>query len=231
LPAITENLEPAFALLERLNFQGASITIPHKVAAVDLATELGKAARLSGSINTLSRRPDGMWRGDNTDIPAVQALLERLASKPLKKGVILGAGGLARACAFALADKLIQVTVLSRAAKRGEEDRWFRTEPLSALPELDFDLLINATPVGGDPGDEPLVPESVSLKGKVVIDAVLSNDPTPLLKRASSEGAQFAGGLDFWTEQGSRQLQLFNAPRATPRDLVRMFHTLRDEAP
>lgn len=219
LPAITEQLEPAFALLARLNFRGASITIPHKHAAVDLANELGKTARLSGSVNTLVLQPDGTWRGDNTDIPALQAILGRLTDRPIKKSVILGAGGLARACAYALAEKGIQVTVLSRRFPIAE-DPWFRAKPFKALPELEFDLLINATPVGAGPADKPLIPESVSLSGKVVLDAVLSSRPTPLLTRASADGAQFAGGLEFWTEQGARQLHLFNAPQAAPKELA-----------
>ncbi|MHC4945772.1 MAG: type I 3-dehydroquinate dehydratase [Planctomycetota bacterium] len=219
LPAITENLDHAFSLLCRLGIRGASITIPHKLAAAELATELSKSARLTGSVNTLIAGPEGNWRGENTDIPAVQALVDRLASGSLKKAAVLGTGGLARACAFALAEKSMQVTLLGRR-KTVEEDPWFRARHLKEIYDVPFDVLVNATPLGSNPDDRCPIPDDLPLEGKIVLDAVLSPGPTPLLTQASSAGARLAGGLEFWTEQGTRQMELLGGPKATPAELA-----------
>jgi 3-dehydroquinate dehydratase/shikimate dehydrogenase len=219
LPCITGNLDHAFALLCRLGIRGASVTIPHKLAAAELANRLSKSARLTGSVNTLIAADEDVWRGENTDIPAVQALVDRLASGPLKSAAILGTGGLARACAFALAEKSMQVTLLGRRSAI-DEDPWFRARHLKELLDVPFDVLVNATPLGTRSDDRCPVPEGLSLERKIVLDAVLAPGPTPLLTKASSEGAHLAGGLEFWTEQGARQMKLLGGPKTTPAELA-----------
>ncbi|MFH2002408.1 MAG: type I 3-dehydroquinate dehydratase [Planctomycetota bacterium] len=221
LPAITECLEPAFSLLSRLKFSGASVTIPHKIQALNLADDLEKEVRLCGSLNTLHQVPDGRWRGANTDITAVRSLTQRLAPRPFLRGVVMGTGGLARACAFALTSKGIAVALVGRKVLL-DDGPWIKSWPISELSGMEFDILINATPVGLDPSDDPLLPEEVSLKDKVVIDAVLSRSPTPLVTRARSEGAHVADGMQFWCEQGAEQMRRFNEPPVTPQRLAEL---------
>lgn len=226
LPAITNHLQSAFGLLCRLNMKGASVTIPHKVEAMELASVLGRAVRFSGAVNTLTRMADGRWRADNTDIPALQALVEKVPGDLPGDAVVLGTGGLARACAYALTEMGIKVTLLGRQILL-EEGPWLASWPIGEITRINFDLLVNATPVT----DESLIPDRVDLNGKIVIDGVISEAPTPLVKRAEAEGARVAGGMAFWTEQGSRQLELFQAPEASPDDLARIASDLRSAPP
>ena len=99
---MTENVEAAFGLLCRVGLQGASVTIPHKRSAARLVTEMGAAAKLADSVNTLFQSLAGTWHGENTDIPAVQALVNQRAERSLSHAAVLGTGGFARACAHAL---------------------------------------------------------------------------------------------------------------------------------
>jgi 3-dehydroquinate dehydratase type I len=223
LPAITEHIEKAFRLLERLGMAGASVTIPHKVRSTGLATRLGDSAAAIHAVNTLYRGRDGLWQGENTDIPAIHALVDRLATCPLKKGVILGTGGFARAAAFALAERGVDVALLGRKVL-DERGPWKTSLPMDALGNIPFDILVNATPVGLAPGEDPVESYEVDFSGKVVLDAVLSRSPTALMTRAADQGAAVAGGLDLWAEQGARQLAFFEGPSVTPDELARMVH-------
>ncbi len=226
LPAVTEHAEAAFSLLCDLGLCGASVTIPHKRAAAELASKLGYSAAACDSVNTLYASTDGKWHGENTDIPAVQAVAQRLAVKPLKTAAVLGTGGFARACALAMKQKGMTVTMLGRTILP-EDGCWDASLELNALPMVEFDILINATPIGGRAGDETIVPENLSLKGKVVIDSVLSRAPTKLVERARADGGYAAEGVEVWAEQGARQLALFNGPKVDPEELCRLAKNTR----
>src|SRR5271154_5773740 len=81
-------------------FVGANVTIPHKHAALELADEASEAARAIGAANTLMFAPDGTIAAENTDAPGLIAALD--ASPRDMRVQILGAGGSARAAAWAL---------------------------------------------------------------------------------------------------------------------------------
>ena len=93
-------------------FAGANVTIPHKEAALALADEATATARAIGAANTLSFGPDGAIAADNTDAPGLLAALGDLRPR---SALILGAGGSARAAAYALAQTGAAVAVWNRA--------------------------------------------------------------------------------------------------------------------
>jgi shikimate dehydrogenase len=132
-------------------FLGANVTIPHKEAALALADERSGAAGAIGAANTLTFAPDGTIAAENTDAPGLIAAL----GEPVRgrRALVLGAGGSARAAAWAL-----------REAGAGEVSIWNRTrERAQALAsELGVrfvrepepaDLLVNCTSVGLEAGD------------------------------------------------------------------------------
>jgi len=223
LPAVTECVEDAFRVLDRLGLAGASVTIPHKLRAAELASNLGESAAAVQAVNTLYRNRDGRWQGENTDIPAIRAVVERLASKPMKNGVILGSGGFARAAAFALNGLGVDSVLLGREVL-GARESIEASLPFDNLEQVDFDILVNATPVGLKPGEDPLCSYDVDFAGKVVLDGVITHSPTTLVTRATAQGAAVAGGLEIWAEQGARQLECFEGPGITPDELVRMAY-------
>ncbi len=227
LPAITGHPEAAFRLLDRLGLKGASVTIPHKIQAAGLAHELSDPAREAGSVNTLYRTPSGRWRGENTDVSAVRNLTSRLTALPLRRGAVLGTGGFARAAALALDQCGLEVTLYGRTLPE-ESGPWVAARSLDAIEDAEFDLLVNATPLGLEKNEDPLAGFDVDLKGKVVLDAVLSPSPTTLMVRAAGQGAAVAGGMEIWAEQGARQLDFFGGPRVTAGELSRRIASSSD---
>ena len=138
---------------------GANITLPLKRAVLPLCAEISDFARRVGAVNTLTRRLDNHWRGDNTDGTGLVRDITQRHGLDLRerRGLILGAGGAARAAAFALLDAgVAELTIVNRTPDRadaladaiGEPDRvhtryW---DDLGALGN--FELIVNATSAG-----------------------------------------------------------------------------------
>ncbi|MDE2257522.1 MAG: shikimate dehydrogenase, partial [Xanthomonadaceae bacterium] len=138
---------------------GANITLPHKQAVLALCAHVSDFARRAAAVNTLTRRLDGHWRGDNTDGAGLVRDITQRHGLDLRerRGLLLGAGGAARAAAFALLDAgVAELTIVNRTPERadaladaiGEPDR-VRTRYWDALGTLgNFELIVNATSAG-----------------------------------------------------------------------------------
>ncbi|GLC40828.1 hypothetical protein PLESTF_001042000 [Pleodorina starrii] len=130
------------------DFAGFSVTIPHKEAALRLASEVDPVARQIGAVNTLVRQSDGSYKGYNTDWLAAISAIERGVAgvpggaaaaaaaaaeagagaagggeSPLqgKTVVVIGAGGAGRALAFGAATKGARVVIANRSRDRADQ--------------------------------------------------------------------------------------------------------------
>ena len=100
---------------------GLSLTMPLKEAAFEVADEVSELAREVGAINTLVRRPDGGWSGDNTDVYGVSQALREAGCEQVASSVVLGSGATARSVVAALAALgCAKVTFAVRSAARQE---------------------------------------------------------------------------------------------------------------
>ncbi|HMM55982.1 MAG: shikimate dehydrogenase [Xanthomonadales bacterium PRO7] len=145
--------------LQAFDGRGANITLPLKQAVLPLCAEISDFARRVGAVNTLTRRLDNHWRGDNTDGAGLVRDITQRHGLDLRErhGLILGAGGAARAAAFALLDAgVAELTIVNRTPERadaladaiGEPDR-VHTRYWDDLDSLgNFDLIMNATSAG-----------------------------------------------------------------------------------
>ena len=115
LPVAPELFAETVRALPGAGFAGANVTIPHKEAALALADEATAAARAIGAANTLTFAPGGAIAADNTDAPGLLAALGDLRPR---SALILGAGGSARAVAYALAQAGAAVAVWNRTPER-----------------------------------------------------------------------------------------------------------------
>src|SRR3954463_6722989 len=104
-PTSAPELAARVASLRAPQILGANVTLPHKIAVLELLDQLDPAVELIGAANTIIREPDGSLTGANTDAPAFLASLrEDGGYDPAGQTiVILGASGAARAAAMALA--------------------------------------------------------------------------------------------------------------------------------
>jgi shikimate dehydrogenase len=204
-------------------YVGVNVTIPHKESALRVADEASEAAHQIGAANTLSFRHD-LIRADNTDATGLQATLpERLVGRA---ALVLGAGGSARAAAWALAGKGASVSVWNRTATRADElvrdlaGTGVETLAEGRLAPISddrartgaFELIVNCSAIGmedEDPFDHlPLDPDRLRA-GVTVIDLVYAGSESRLVAEARSRGARTIDGLEILVRQGAESLRLW----------------------
>ncbi|HEX5647744.1 MAG TPA: shikimate dehydrogenase [Nitrospira sp.] len=218
------------------NFCGASVTIPHKVAAVPFLDDLEPTARHIGAINTVVA-VGGRLIGYNTDATgSLRALREGGVTLKGRRVVLLGSGGAARAIAFALAadsgiDKLTLLGVddRERMALAGDlrsktnvaiEDAFLDDSTLGRTVP-DAQILIHCTPVGMSPkADATCVPASLFHPDLAVMDIVYNPRATRLLMEAKRAGCKTIPGLEMFLNQAVTQFELWTN-RAAPVDVMR----------
>jgi methylmalonyl-CoA mutase cobalamin-binding subunit len=115
-----EGLPAAVAGLSAMRAIGASVTVPHKLAAAALCDELSPAARAIGAVNCL-RFDGGRISGHNTDEGGFVDGLAAAGFDPRgRRAVLLGAGGAARAVAYGLRGAGVADEQLAVIARRPE---------------------------------------------------------------------------------------------------------------
>src|ERR1700736_715198 len=80
------DLPAALARLREADVAGANVTIPHKVAVIDLLDSVDPQALRAGAVNTIANS-QGRLVGSNTDIAGIQAALAEVGIEPRGAGV------------------------------------------------------------------------------------------------------------------------------------------------
>ena len=134
-----------------LPIHGLSITAPFKAAALAVAGAESPLAGLVGGANTLVLR-QGVWEAESTDPEGVvEPLRERGIEIEGRRAAVVGAGGAGRAAAVGLSRAGARVTLFNRSAERGERaaaDLGLECRALGELAVGDFEMMVNATPMG-----------------------------------------------------------------------------------
>ena len=216
LPVPPELLEETVRALPEAGFAGANVTVPHKEAALALATEATDAARAIGAANTLTFAGDAI-HADNTDAPGlIAALPEPVAGR---RALVLGAGGSARAAAWALREAGADVHVHNRTAARAAAlaDALAVGHAAAVQPA---DVLVNCTTVGLDDPDAMPIDPAVLPGYAVVVDLVYRAGGTALLRAAQAAGRRTVDGLEILVQQGALSLERWIGASA-PIDVMR----------
>lgn len=218
LPVPPDTFAETVRALPAAGFAGANVTIPHKEAALALATSASDAARAIGAANTLTFAPDGAIEAENTDAPGLLAALGAVPHG--STALVLGAGGSARAAAWALREAGADVAVWNRTADRAAAlaaDLGVRVvrEPGRA------DLLVHCTSLGlgGEDAAAALGLGDLGDYGTVA-DLVYAPGGTALVRNASAAGARTVDGLEILVRQGALSLERWtgrDAPLACMR--------------
>ncbi|MDH7486703.1 MAG: shikimate dehydrogenase [Anaerolineae bacterium] len=225
LPVPPGQVEAALRGLLTLGFRGANVTVPHKEAVMPHLDSITEVAQAIGAVNTLVVG-EGRLVGDNTDGAGFLAALQEAGFEPRgRRALVLGAGGAARAVAYALATAGAQVTVLNRTLSRTEaliQHLAPAVPPNSLSPRLldrdalveeavRADLLVNATSVGMWPDAEHSPwPDELPLPSHLTVFDLVYNPPeTRLLRQARRAGAQAIGGLGMLVHQGALAFRLW----------------------
>ena len=210
------HLPEAVAGMRALNFVGANVTIPHKEAVMPLVNELSGRAKAVGAVNTIVIR-DGSLYGDNTDVAGFTVpLADRGKWITGKNVVILGAGGAARAAAYALLTDFCPDNVIIAARRMPPAEEIanelcpygeIKTVALSEASIImrESSLIVNATPVGMHPHTEatPWGDQTVFNPDQLVYDLVYRPRETLLLRKAAARGATVIDGLSMLIGQAA----------------------------
>ncbi|MBU1054464.1 MAG: shikimate dehydrogenase [Proteobacteria bacterium] len=235
-----EDVKNALSGMRELeNFRGMSVTIPHKIAIIDLVDEISDLDKNIGSINTVINE-NGKLFGLGTDGPgALKAIRNAGVNLEGKNVLMLGSGGAARAIAFTIAHNtgLAKLTLLDIDAdmlkklasdlKAGTDtsiDSDMLTDETLSANMKDANLVIHCTPIGMHPKeDASLVPADLFKPGQVIFDVVYTPLKTKLLKDAEAHGLKTISGVEMFINQAVLQFERFtgvNAPEEVMRKVV-----------
>ena len=234
LPFLVKDLADFLKAVSELGIQGFSVTLPHKTAILRYLEECDALADDIGAVNTVMVRRDGSLYGCNTDYRGVLEALETKVRLPGSRVLIFGAGGSARAVAFALARAGAAVSICARrerAARQLARAVEGESLPRRALASQCFDVVLNATPVGMFPRESISPLEARELNCRIVMDLIYRPEKTPLLKLARRKGLATISGVDMFLAQGMAQWELWMKRRAPQAAMRRaLLAALRQES-
>lgn len=203
LPLEPERFREAVLALPASGYRGLNVTIPHKRAALALADRPTDRARAIGAANTLTFE-NGSIEADNTDAPGlIAAIGERVAGR---RCLVLGAGGSARAAAWALREAGGAVAVWNRSAARAAALAADLDVEHAGAPR-EAEVLVNATAVGlGGEGAVDALPLD-GLEPELVVDLVYGDGKPPVTAWAEERGSRVVDGLEVLVRQGAASFE------------------------
>lgn len=226
LPCQTSKLADFLAFARDMEFQGFAVTMPFKRAILRALDWVDPMANRIGACNTVALQR-GRWLGWNTDAAAVVEVLTKRLRLAGSRILILGAGGAARAAAYAVRGEGAEVVITARreaAARTLARGVAAQVVPWESAESLEVDAVINATPVGMFPHGDSSPIDLARLRVRVVFDMVYYPQGTRLLNEARGRGITTISGLEMLVAQGARQFEIWTgiaAPRALMEQAVR----------
>jgi shikimate dehydrogenase len=217
------------------NIRGALITMPHKVTTVGLLDEVSAAVKVAGACNAVKRLPDGRLVGDMFDGEGfVRGVLRKGLKLRGARVLVVGSGGVGCAIAASLAGAGIAAITLydvnatsaqALGARLKEHHPHIDVQTGSNDPQ-GYDLVVNATPMGMNPGDPlPIDMDRVS-SNTFMGEVVMKTEVTPFLAAARAKGCATQVGTDMLFEQIPAYLEFFGFPTTTAENL-RALATLK----
>jgi shikimate dehydrogenase len=211
-----ENLSDAILGAKAMSFGGLNLTIPLKEKALKIVVP-DDLAKDIGAVNTVSFGQE--IQGHNTDGLGARMALERAGARVRgDKALILGAGGAAKAIAYALAKGGADLDIANRNQDRASDlarkvgGRGCGLDDASRLiPKAD--IIVNATSVGMREGDPRLIDGRLLRPGQTVFDIVYNRE-TELLKDAALAGAKAIDGVAMLVYQGAEAIKIWTGKEA-----------------
>jgi shikimate dehydrogenase len=225
------------AIMRFTNVDGALITMPHKVAVMDLLAEASPSAKIAMACNAVKRRADGALTGDMFDGDGFVRGLKRKGRRVAgESALVMGAGGVGSAIAASLAAAGIgrivlhdikQVQAEALAGRLAQHYPGIAVTVGGNNDTAGHDILVNGTPLGMREGD-PLPFDVTKAKTTAIVgEVVMAAEMTPLLRTAQARGLAIQAGVDMLFEQIPAYLGFFGFPVATPerlRSLAKLYY-------
>ncbi len=221
-----EDVKYVVTAMKAMDIRGLTCTMPHKIEIMKYLEKqyIDPIALKIGAVNTVVN-DNGILKGYNTDWFGVSTPLEKLIELKGKSVAMLGAGGVARAMAYAVSSRGAFFTVFNRTSEKAEDlSRGFgglaRSYKDIAYVQ-DMDIILNATSLGmALRENETPLPKQYITKKQIVFDAIYAPFETRLLREASEQGAKIIHGAEMLLYQGTAQFELYTGRKA-PEDVMR----------
>jgi shikimate dehydrogenase len=226
-------LRSALLFLRKLDFVGINLTVPHKIAAFTQIDDADESATRAAAVNTIRVRDEKLI-ASNTDGEGFLRAIRTEFSIDLRdlRVMIIGAGGgtgraIAWQCALENCERLVLVNrTLEKANALTEQLRPFFSGPRVLGPSArieavawnesamrtqlaDIDLIVNATPLGMNPGNPTPILARLIAPHHIVFDCVYEPSKTALLRAAEEAGARGANGLSMLLYQGALSFSIW----------------------
>jgi shikimate dehydrogenase len=202
-----EHIEEFPALIESIqDLKGLSVTIPYKESIIPYLTELDETAQAVGAVNMI-KFVDGKLIGYNTDAWGFAKSLLGMVSPDIKKALIIGNGGAAKAVKYVLNRIGIEYQIANRT----------KTDGVLSFDELNDDfissiqLIVQTTPVGTSPNinEMPPIPMGAVSSKHRAFDLIYNPEETLFLKSMRERGAKTKSGLEMLKAQAEESWRLW----------------------
>lgn len=224
-----DQLDEFLTTATRWPLAGLSVTIPHKEAVLAKCTRQDDLVKAIGAANTLTFTPDGIAAANTDAVAAVESLAAVLAETEqlaggdglgVKTALVLGAGGAARAVAFGLKQRGVEVTIAARTPERGKKvatDVGCKLVDWSARHRMPHDCIVNATPIGMHPDVDATPFDKEHFRPyMVVFDTVYNPENTLLIKEARGAGCRVVTGVEMFVRQAAIQFRTWHGVEPPP---------------
>ncbi len=230
-----ENLGTAVKGIKALGFIGVNVTVPYKNDVIKYLDWVSEDADSIGSVNTI-HNCNGCLNGYTTDGEGfMKSLIDEWQNPSGCNAVIAGAGGSARATAYALLKSGANVRIINRTKERAVnlarslkklDSKW-------SLEVVDYDyddmqkaigmadLLVNCTSAGMYPNvNSSPFPLELLHKEMFVYDQVYNPFETKLLNKAKEVCIGASNGLMMLVYQGAASFKIWTGKEA-PAQIMR----------
>ncbi len=220
-----KTLDDMMACVRDIPISGFSVTMPYKEEILKHLSKTDPLTTKIGACNTVVRGQDGKLFGFNTDVAGVVRPLEIRIRLQGAKILVLGAGGSARAAVFGLKERGAEVYILNRTpgpaqtlAKQARAKAINRT----MLKKMQFDVIINATPVGMEGNRDPLPISEDDFNARYFFEMVYTPAETKMVKIARARGLHVILGSEMFVQQGARQFETWTGKPAPVIEMQRV---------
>lgn len=221
---------------------GFNITIPHKVPIIEYCDRLDEGAARYGSVNCLKNGDEKV--GYNTDVLGFTKSIDLLGATLSSKVLLIGCGGVGRMMAIETAlsggeltiavlerDKALAEAVVSEIMKMKADASVkivFISGNVLSSADFDgapqFDLMVNASPVGMFPKVEFMPCDENMLENvKYVFDVVYNPRDTLLVKTAEKHGVKAMSGMAMLVLQAVAAHEIWNGSSFEESDIKQLI--------
>lgn len=214
-------LKGALSKFRKLGVKGLNVTIPYKEKVIPFLCGVSETASKIGAVNTLKLTGKGYY-GTNTDIIGIKRTFKvKDITVKGRQGVVLGAGGAAKAAAYALyAEGASKVLVINRTFEKAQslclslnqafETNVFEAYPLSGSPTIEQGSVCIQTTSLGLKGEEALITDDSFYERLSAAIETVPMKTTDFLDRCKAAGIKWSNGFSMLLYQAVEAYEIWN---------------------